>query len=193
MLKDIIVLCGFSASGKDTLARELEKSGYEFIVSTTTRPMRGYESQKDPYHFINNFEFEHMIVRDELIEFREYNTLVNNEPARRYYGVEKKSVNESLPNVVVLDIVGLRDFKKYFGDRVLSFFIYCDEETRKERCIARGDFNETEFNRRLEDDRKVFPREVIEHEMDFVIESTNIEDNLKETLKIIEDQNNPLT
>lgn len=191
-MKDIIVLCGFSASGKDTLARCLEEKGYDFIVSTTTRPMREYESQGNPYHFVPNWDFEHMIVRDELIEFREYNTLVDNKPAKWYYGVEKTSVKADNPNVVVLDIIGLRDFKKYFGDRVLSFFIDCNEETRKERCIARGDYNEIEFTRRLEDDRRVFPKEVIEQDMDFVIESTNVEDNLKEILKIIKDQNNPL-
>ena len=51
----LIILTGKSSSGKDTLARMLEqKYGYNFIVSTTTRPMRPGESDKNPYNFVSD-------------------------------------------------------------------------------------------------------------------------------------------
>ncbi|MDA3856129.1 MAG: AAA family ATPase [Candidatus Woesearchaeota archaeon] len=188
--KDIIVLCGASASGKDSIARKLEKGIYNFIVSTSTRPMRAGESENNPYHFINNSEFLNMIHNDELIEYREYNTLVENKPATWYYGVAKKDIDSSKSYVVVLDIVGLKEFKEYFGDRVLPFFIEASEETRKQRCILRGDYDETEFNRRLEDDRKVFFQETIDKEINFRVQSTNIDENVEYILDKISCINN---
>ena len=178
----IIVLCGFSASGKDSLARELENIGYNFIISTTTRPMRVGESEGNPYHFIDNESFQYLIDNDMLLEYREYNTLVDNIPAKWFYGVEKTAVIDNKKYVVVLDLVGLREFKELFGNRITSFFIDCDDEIRKHRCIKRGDFDEIEFNRRLLDDKKLFPRKVIENEIDFVVKSTTIKDNLEEIL-----------
>lgn len=171
---DIITLIGKSSSGKDTLARILEKDhGYNFIVSTTTRPMRPGESEKNPYYFVSNEKFEELINDEQLIEYRTYNTLVDNVPALWYYGVEKKEVSDDKKYVVVLDIIGLKEFQQTFGSRVKSFYIYVDDEERKQRCVKRGDFNEPEWNRRCEDDNKVFSPEIINEYVDYTISSPN--------------------
>lgn len=167
---NIVILCGKSSSGKDTIARMLEKDhGYNFVISTTTRPIRPGESEKNPYYFVDNLDFQKLIENEELIEYREYNTLVNNVPDIWYYGVEKKEIDPNKKYVVVLDIVGLREFKKVYHNKVVSFFINANDEIRKERCISRGDFNESEWNRRVEDDRKVFSYEVITYETDYIV------------------------
>jgi guanylate kinase len=171
MDKKLLILTGKSSSGKDTIARLLEKEhGYNFIVSTTTRPMRPGESNRNPYNFVTNEEFERLISGNELIEYREYHTLVNNNPEIWYYGVEKKEVDPNKSYVVVLDTVGLREFKIHFPEKVISFFIHVDDEIRKQRCLSRGDFDEFEWNRRLEDDKIRFSSEVVSKEMDFVID-----------------------
>ncbi len=190
MKKDIVVICGFSNAGKDTLARLIEANGYHFILSTTTRPMREYESEGNPYHFVSRETFLNKENNGDFIEVRSYDTLVDNNPETWYYGVDKCDVCKIRPNVTVLDILGLRDFKEYYGDRVISFFLYADEDTRRQRCIERGDFNIPEFLRRLEDDKKCFPDEVINHEVDYIIESSIPEVDLEEVLSIIEDINN---
>ena len=54
----VTILCGKSASGKDTLLRELIKDGYfQPLISTTTRPMRDGEVQDKDYHFISHDDF----------------------------------------------------------------------------------------------------------------------------------------
>jgi guanylate kinase len=166
----LIILTGKSSSGKDTLARMLEqKYGYNFIVSTTTRPMRPGESDKNPYNFVSDEKFQNLINNNELIEYREYHTLVNNNPETWYYGVEKKEVNPNKSYVVVLDIVGLQGFKANFEDKIVSLFINVSDEVRKNRCLSRGDFDEFEWNRRAEDDKIVFSEDVIKKEIDHVI------------------------
>jgi guanylate kinase len=166
----IIVLASGSCGGKDTLARLLEKEhGYNFIVSTTTRPMRPGESEKNPYNFITNKEFKKLIKNNKLIEYREYHTLLNNKPDIWYYGVENDEVDPEKSYVAVLDTVGLREFKSKFPDKVISIYLNATDEKRKQRCIDRGDFDETEWNRRLADDKIRFSDEVIKKEMQYVV------------------------
>jgi len=166
----IIILCSPSAGGKDTIARLLEKEhGYNFIVSTTTRPMRPGESEKNPYNFVTNKEFKKLIKNNKLIEYREYHTLLNNKPEIWFYGVENDEVDPGKNYVVVLDTVGLREFKAHFPDEVISIYLHVDDEVRKQRCLDRGDFDETEWNRRLADDKIRFSEEVIKKEMQYVV------------------------
>ena len=54
----IVVLCGKSSSGKDTLASYFKTQGYKFIISHTTRPMRENESEENPYYFISDKDFK---------------------------------------------------------------------------------------------------------------------------------------
>ena len=184
MKNKIVIILGASSVGKDCTARILEKEhGFNFIVSTTTRPIRPGESERDPYNFITNDEFKKLIDNNELIEYREYHTLVDNKPDIWYYGVEKCEVEDNEKYVVVLDTVGLIEFKDQFPDRVISFYLECDEEIRKQRCLNRGDFNEPEWNRRAEDDKIRFVKEIIDNEVDFVIESIDKQKTVEEILK----------
>lgn len=170
MNNKIIVIVGFSASGKDSISRILEKEhGFNFVVSTSTRPIREGESQRNPYNFISKEDFLNLIETDSLIECREYKTTLNNIQDTWYYGVEKNEIEDDKQYVVVLDIGGLKDFKKHFNDRIISFFLYVDENIRKERCIKRGDFDESEWNRRLLDDKTRFTDDIIKKEIDHII------------------------
>lgn len=182
----IIVICGFSASGKDYITKYISDNwNYKIIISTTSRPMRPNESEGNPYYFVTRSEFEYMINKNEFIECRKYDTLVNNIPHIWYYGVHKNSVNLSSNNIVVLDILGLIEFKKHFNDNIISFFIDVDEPTRRNRCINRNDFNETEWNRRYADDIKQFSRELIKKEVDYIVENYNFNDCINKIKEIL--------
>ena len=179
----IVVLLGKSCSGKDTLARQLEKQGFNFVVSTTSRPMREVESQGNPYHFVTDSEFKWLIENNFLIEHREYNTLVDGTPTTWYYGVEKSAIDPKKDCVVVLDIVGLHGFKDSEFENIVSIFMQASDELRRRRCIDRGDFNEQEWSRRLEDDSVVFSNSEVNANIDFVIDSNN--ESLSSVLNII--------
>lgn len=186
-MNKIIVLCGKSSAGKDKIAKYLsENHSYKFIVSTTSRPIRPNESQGNPYKFITRQEFEDKIKARDFIECRQYNTLVNNIPDTWYYGVEESEVDIKNNNyVVVLDIQGLQDFKRYFGDHVISFYIDVDNDIRKDRAMQRGGFDETEWNRRLIDDAKVFSLLEVYNKVDFISPNYNFDECIKDILDII--------
>ena len=157
-ISPIYVILGKCCSGKDTAAREMEsKHNINFVISTTTRPMRAGESEGNPYHFITNEEFERKISNGELIEYREY--IRNGE--KWYYGVTKDQIEDSKCYVAVLDIVGLREFRKKFGNRVVPTYIDVPEEERKRRCIERGDYDGKEWELREQSDNAMFTEEVI--------------------------------
>ncbi len=153
----IIVMIGKSGSGKDYISKYISnKYKYNFILSLTNRPMRYGEKQGDPYIFATTETMLWNIINNNFVEYRSYYTLYNNNPDVWYYGVLKEDVKDNKKYVVVLDKQGYFDFKKHFKDRVVSIFINTDDEIRRQRAIERGGYDETEFNRRLKDDNKVF-------------------------------------
>lgn len=190
MKNKIILITGYSASGKDTVCKLMEKNcGYKNIISTTTRPIRDGEVDGENYYFTTKDNFEKSIENDEFIEYREYNTILNGNKDKWYYGVKKNQIeNNNDTNVIaVLDIIGLRGFKKYYNENIISFFIHVDDEIRKNRCYLRGDFDELEWERRLKDDKEKYPFEIISKEVDFIIDGVNSPTHiLNNMLKLIE-------
>ena len=61
-----IFLIGPQGSGKTTLAKELERRGYEQIIAYTTRPPRDNEIEGVDYHFVTDAEFEDAFLDGEL-------------------------------------------------------------------------------------------------------------------------------
>lgn len=161
----ITILCGKSASGKDTLLRELVREGYEPIVSCTSRPMREGEVDGKDYHFISRKEFEDRIHEDGFIEYRTYDTLVGGHPDTWYYGMAKQKFDDK-DYIVILDLDGAEAFQNYIKkeyDTVncLSFYIHADDDVRTKRAMSRGSFDEMEWKRRLVSDNERFTDERI--------------------------------
>jgi len=182
----IVCLVGKSCVGKDTTARQLQQSGFDFVISTTTRPMRDGECQGNPYHFISDETFDKMLADNKFIEHREYNTLVDAIPAIWKYGVCCDAIDNSKDYCAVLDMVGLDGFKKYFNNEVVSFYLDVPDDVRKARCIKRGDYNESEWNRRLIDDNIVFAPDIVKEQVDWKLGNVHNVNAAKEVLSIIE-------
>ena len=87
----LIVVSGFSGSGKGTLMKELLSrypDTYALSISATTRSPREGEAHGREYFFISKDEFEKMIAKGELIEYARY--------VENYYGTPKRYVEEQL-------------------------------------------------------------------------------------------------
>jgi guanylate kinase len=189
MNNKIIVICGFAGSGKDTICKYISDNyDYKMIISTSSRPIRPNESEGNPYHFVSRETFEKMIEYGECIECRKYNTLVNNVPDIWYYGVHKNSIDLSKNNyVVVLDMLGLIEIKKYFKDNIISFFIDVNEPERRRRAFqSRKNFDLTEWNRRFIDDSKQFPLDRIVDEVNFIVENYDFDKCIDTIVRVIE-------
>ena len=115
----LIVVSGFSGSGKGTIMKELLKryDNYALSISATTRAPREGETDGREYFFKTREEFEKMIAKEELIEYAEY---VNN-----YYGTPRAYVEEQLTAgkdvILEIEIQGALKVKKKFPDTLLLF------------------------------------------------------------------------
>lgn len=191
MNNKLIVFTGFSCAGKDTISEILyKKYGYSFVISHTSRPIRPNESEGNPYYFITQETFKDMIFNDEFIENRKYNTLVDNIPAIWLYGVAKSSIDLNKNSYIcVVDLQGLIDLRKYFKDNIISFFLNVDEDTRKKRCIKRGDYDTTEWNRRNTDDKIIFKPKLIREEVDYIVDNYDLDKCIAKIERYIDGKN----
>jgi guanylate kinase len=158
----MIILVGASASGKTVICKELiESFGMQKFVTTTTRKIRINEKNNFDYYFISKDEFEQKIKNNEFIEHVEYNG--------NLYGSEKKEIADN--KVIILEPSGLFHFLKMHNDSIVSFYIECNEEIRKERMIDRQD-NKDDIEKRIINDREVF-KDKLKDNVDFIINSEN--------------------
>lgn len=178
----ILVISGFSGAGKDTIAKLIieQNSDYNFVILHSTRPMRPGESQGDPYYFISDNEMCTMSFNKELIEGRCYKSIDGN----WFYAAHKDQIKQDKPYVVVLDVLGYREVKKHFGDRVVGIFIHVDDNTRLERAKSRKDFNIEEWNRRLNDDNTQFSFDTIIKEYNYIIDNIDLKNTIKQCNEI---------
>lgn len=132
----LIVVSGFSGSGKGTIMKSLLKKydNYALSISATTRSPREGEEHGREYFFLTTEEFEKMIAQDELIEYAKY---VNN-----YYGTPKNYVEEQLASgkdvILEIEIQGALKVKKKFPETLLLFVTPPSAEELKRRLVGRG-------------------------------------------------------
>ena len=132
----LIVVSGFSGSGKGTLMKVLlEKyDNYALSISATTRSPREGEVEGVHYFYKSTEEFEKMIAKDELIEYARY---VDN-----YYGTPRAYVEEQLNSgkdvILEIEIQGALKVKNKFPDTLLLFVTPPDAETLERRLVGRG-------------------------------------------------------
>ena len=132
----LIVVSGFSGSGKGTIMNEIIRryNNYALSVSATTRNPRPGETEGKEYFFKSVEEFEKMIAKDELIEYARY---VDN-----YYGTPRAYVEEQLEAgkdvILEIEIQGALKVKEKFPDTLLLFVTPPTAEELRRRLVGRG-------------------------------------------------------
>lgn len=150
----LIVVSGFSGSGKGTLMKELltrYPDTYALSVSATTRSPREGEVDGREYFFVSKDEFEKMIAKGELIEYARY--------VENYYGTPRDYVEKKLEEgrdvILEIEIQGALNVKKMFPDTLLLFVTPPSAEELKRRLVGRGtetmDVIESRMNRACEE------------------------------------------
>jgi len=122
-----LIFVGKAASGKDHARKVVEAAGAKYAVSYTTRPPREGEVNAKDYFFLDPAEFEHMINKDQMYEYVEFNGW--------YYGTTNKQMDEC--NAFIMTPLGLSHLTP--EDRKESFVVYfnIDELIRRERMEMR--------------------------------------------------------
>ena len=132
----LIVVSGFSGSGKGTIMKELLKQydNYALSISATTRNPRPGEEDGREYFFKTVEDFEKMIAKEELIEYARY---VDN-----YYGTPRAYVEEQLDAgkdvILEIEIQGAMKIREKFPDTLLVFVCPPSMEELKNRLVGRG-------------------------------------------------------
>ena len=186
--KKLLILISKSGNGKDcSLNYLVDKYGFKPLISHTTRPIRPLETNHVTYEFVSDDEFKQMISDNKLIEYRTYNTLVDNIPAVWFYGLSKQTVDNLDPNtnyVTIFDVQGTKDFIEYYGrDNCFVCMLKCDDKIREERAKLRGGFNQIEWNRRLLSDVQIFNDENTKGLVDHYITNEGTIEELETKLK----------
>ena len=162
----MLILCGKSGSGKDTIASEILKNYPEEamrMVSHTSRPMRDGERNGREYFFISREKFLEGVHNNRFVEYRSYNTLVNGKPDEWFYGTSKfeKTGDHGLV-VAIKDLEGAKVLKNYceeIGEPCECILVEVPDNVRRERAVLRGSFDQVEWDRRLAADEIDFSEE----------------------------------
>ncbi len=121
-MEKAIIITAPSGAGKSTIADYVLSviDNLEYSVSATTRAIRKGEKEGRDYYFISKEEFIEKIEHDEFVEWEEVYE-------GTYYGTLKSEVQRiwALGKAVlyVVDVIGAKDLKNYFGDKALGIFI----------------------------------------------------------------------
>ncbi len=163
----IYYLMGKSASGKDTIYRELLKKCPRLrrVVLYTTRPMRDGECEGREYYFAKPEDLEKFREQGRIIEMRTYQTVCG---PWSYATVDDGRI--CLDEADYLAIGTLESYEKlreYYGEEVVKpLYITVDDGVRLERALEREKTqkkpNYAELCRRFLADEEDFAQEKLE-------------------------------
>lgn len=177
----IVVVSGFSGTGKGTLMKALiEKYDcYALSVSATTRNPRPGEKEGREYFFISDSEFEKMIEDDGLVEHAGY--------CHHYYGTPKKFVEEQISKgkdvILEIEIQGALQIKKKFPEALLLFVMPPNVPELEKRLRGRGTETEDVIHERMI--RAKTEAEGIE-QYDYIIINDQLDTCVEQTHAVIE-------
>ncbi len=148
----LVCIVGQIASGKTTLARYLSHSGFERVVTYTTRPPRGNEADGADYRFIPERDFLAKKKSGFFAECTEYNANFGHV----YYGTSKESLEThgETNQVIVLNPAGVMKLKGA-GYDIFTVYLDFDQSVLMRRALNRGD-SPVEISRRVADDTRLF-------------------------------------
>lgn len=144
----MIVICGKSGSGKDTIAKELLGLGVQRVITYTTRPRRSGEMDGETYHFISDDKFQSLLEDGFFIETTKYN-VATGEVWR--YGTPFNGLSKD--KFVVMNPDGVKSILKHPEYNPIVFYMYTDDVLRMKRLADRGDMPDEVRRRKIADEK----------------------------------------
>lgn len=163
----VIAICGKSASGKDTLLRNI-MTNYPWlhrIINCTTRPPRENEIDGKNYHFLSLEEFAYKdMIEEKMIEvtkFREW-----------YYGTSVEDLSLDTINIGVFNPTGIYALMRREDVDLYVVQVIASDKTRLLRSLTREDNPDVdEIVRRYLADKEDFEVFSTIYEPDYIIEN----------------------
>lgn len=136
-MSKIFYLMGKSASGKDTIYKELKELLPELktIVIYTTRPIREGERDGVEYHFVNEEKLQELQEAGKVIELRAYNTVHG---VWKYFTVDDGQFDADDNYIAIGTLESYRGMRNHLGeDKLVPIYIEVDDGVRLERALIR--------------------------------------------------------
>lgn len=133
----LLCLVGKSGSGKDTVFRRLLERypRLHAVVTYTTRPRRGGETEGVEYHFVTPNAFQEYEAAGKLIEKRSYHTV---QGVWEYGTVDDGSIDLRRGSyLLIATLEGLEGLRHRFGAAVVPLCLEVEDGERLERLLAR--------------------------------------------------------
>ena len=134
----IFYIMGKSASGKDTIYRELQKiyTNLRTVVPYTTRPVRSGETEGVEYHFITEEALQDLEESGKLIEKRTYKTVFG---PWSYGTVDDGQIDlEKSDYLMIGTLESYRSTSDYFGrEQMIPLYIEVEDGVRLSRAVER--------------------------------------------------------
>lgn len=171
-----------SGAGKTTLCERVIKENPKVVlsVSTTTRPMRPYETEGVHYHFVERPLFEQKVARGDFAEWAEVHG--------KFYGSDRSVIDRALSDgkhlLFDIDVQGALNLRKLYGKRTLLIFIEPPSfETLAGRLRARKSDAPEVIETRL---RNAYDELQWSRNFDYQIVNDNLENAYRELCAILE-------
>lgn len=166
----LYVLLGKSASGKDTIFKELIKNDkiiLKRIVPYTTRPERNGEKKGTDYNFTDEKGLAELEKQGIVIEKRVYNTV---EGVWTYFTVDDGRLDFKNSDYIMIStpqgFLKIREYYKKKGIETVPVYIYIDDGVRLQRALKREKRQDkpkyAEMCRRFLADSEDFSEEMLE-------------------------------
>lgn len=135
----LVFIMGKSASGKDSIFRELlsrRELGLSRVVPYTTRPVRDGEENGREYFFVDEDTFRQMRFRGQVIESRTYQTVYG---PWRYFTADDGQINlERGSSILIGTLESYLSVRDYFGaDNIVPVYVEVEDGLRLQRALDR--------------------------------------------------------
>ena len=176
----LVVVSGFSGSGKGTLMKKILETydNYALSISMTTRKPREGERDGIEYFFTDKEKFEQKISEEQLIEYACY--------CENYYGTPREYVEQQLAAgkdvILEIEIQGALKVKAKYPDCLLLFVTPPSAKELERRLVGRGTESPEVVSKRLA--RAVEESEGIEA-YDYIVINDDLEECVKQLHSIV--------
>lgn len=189
----IFCVMGKSATGKDTIYRELfhrEDIFLRKVIPYTTRPIREGEENGREYFFCTPEKAEELEKQNKIIELRAYDTIYG---CWKYFTADDGQIDLIKGDYLLIGTLDTyRSIRKYFGeDKVFPIYIEVEDGERLLRAISRerqGIPKYEEMCRRFLSDAADFSEENLRDcEITRRFENTCLENTIEEIVSYIKE------
>ena len=138
-MSKIFMVMGKSATGKDTIFKELQEISelkLKSVVGYTTRPIRKGETEGVEYFFVTEDELQELRQNNKVIEHRAYETMHG---VWNYFTVDDGQINLNDSNYLLIGTLeAYEQIKNYYGaDVVVPICIEVEDGIRLKRAFNR--------------------------------------------------------